>query len=112
VIILSVPYSPIGLFLAFYVAVTPFGRGGYAAIVLLVGIVVTIAIVLVDYISKRVPGPERTAEAIVDAPSIRIRPFLMTTPTAVGGLMPLLLVGEAKNIWCSLSLGTIGGLIS
>jgi HAE1 family hydrophobic/amphiphilic exporter-1 len=112
VIILSVPFSLIGLFLAFYLADTPFGRGGYAAIVLLVGIVVTNSIVLVDYISKKVTGDDKTTDVLVDAASVRIRPVMMTTLATVGGLVPLLLMGERTSIWYSLSLGTIGGLVS
>jgi HAE1 family hydrophobic/amphiphilic exporter-1 len=112
VIILSVPSSLIGLFLAFYLADAPFGRGGYAAIVLLVGIVVTNSIVVVDYISKKVVGDAKTAEALVEAASVRIRPVLMTTLTTIGGLLPLLIMGEKTSIWYSLSLGTIGGMVS
>ncbi len=112
VIILSVPFSLLGLFLAFYLADAPFGKGGYASVVLLVGIVVTNSIVLVDYMSKKLFGDDKTIEMLVEAASVRIRPVLMTTLTTVGGLVPLLLMGEKSSIWYSLSLGTIGGLIS
>jgi HAE1 family hydrophobic/amphiphilic exporter-1 len=91
---------------------TPFGRGGYASIVLLIGIVVTNSIVLVDYLAKRLIGEERTIGTLVEASSTRLRPVLMTTLTTIGGLLPLLFMGERTSIWYSLSLGTIGGLIS
>lgn len=112
VIILSVPFSLIGLFLSFYLMDTPFGRGGYASIVLLIGIVVTNSIVLVDYLAKRLVSEERTIGTLVEASSTRLRPVLMTTLTTIGGLLPLLFMGERTSIWYSLSLGTIGGLIS
>jgi multidrug efflux pump subunit AcrB len=112
VIILSVPFSLVGLFLAFYLMDAPFGRGGYASIVLLIGIVVTNSIVLVDYLAKRLVGSERTADTLVEAASTRLRPVLMTTLTTIGGLLPLLFMGERTSIWYSLSLGTIGGLVS
>jgi len=112
VIILSVPFSLIGLFLSFYIMDTPFGRGGYASIVLLIGIVVTNSIVLVDYLAKRLVGSERTVDTLVEAASTRLRPVLMTTLTTIGGLLPLLFMGEQTSLWYSLSLGTIGGLVS
>lgn len=112
IIILSVPFSLIGLFLAFYLTDTPFGRGGYAAVVLLIGIVVTNSIVLVDFIARRMEGVENGAGILVQVASNRLRPVLMTTLTTIGGLMPLLVMGEKSSLWYSLSLGTIGGLLS
>ncbi len=112
IIILAVPFSLIGLFLAFYLTDTPFGRGGYAAVVLLIGIVVTNSIVLVDYLSRKCREETDWLEAISQAASDRLRPILMTTLTTIGGLLPLLLLGERTSIWYSLALGTIGGLIS
>ena len=55
-VILAIPFSFIGLFLAFYLTDTPFGRGGYAAVILLIGIVTTNSIVLVDVIARACPG--------------------------------------------------------
>ena len=112
IIILSVPFSLIGLFVAYYLTDTPFGRGGYAAIVLLIGIVVTNSIVLVDYLSRRIEAEGYTVETLAEASSRRLRPVLMTTLTTIGGLLPLLIMGERTSLWYSLSLGTIGGLIS
>lgn len=112
IIILSVPFSLVGLFLSFYVMDAPFGRGGYAAVVLLIGIVVTNSIVLVDYLAKKVVGANKTCDALIASASTRLRPVLMTTLTTIGGLLPLLLMGDETSLWYSLSLGTIGGLVS
>lgn len=112
IIILAVPFSLIGLFLAYYLTDMPFGRGGYGALVLLIGIVVTNSIVLVDFISKRIAAEGFSLEVLTDAASVRLRPVLMTTLTTIGGLSPLLIMGERTGLWYSLSLGTIGGLIS
>lgn len=112
IIILSVPFSLIGLFLSYYLTDTPFGRGGYAAIILLIGIVVTNSIVLVDYISKRIAESGSSTETLIEASSQRVRPVLMTTLTTIGGLLPLWFMGEHSSLWYSLSIGTIGGLVS
>jgi len=116
VIILAVPMSLIGVFLAFYFTGATFDRGGYASIILLIGIVVNNSIVLVDRVSnleKTVPsGFGNRVGAIVEAASHRLRPILMTTMTTIAGLLPLAIAGEPTSIWYSLSIGTIGGLIS
>lgn len=116
IIILAVPMSLIGLFLAFYFTGAAFDRGGYASIILLIGIVVNNSIVLVDRISnleKTVPSTFGTRlNAVVEASSNRLRPILMTTMTTIAGLLPLVIAGEPTSIWYSLSIGTIGGLIS
>jgi HAE1 family hydrophobic/amphiphilic exporter-1 len=111
IVILSVPFSLMGLFLAFYLTDTPFGRGGYASVILLIGIVTTNSIVLVDYIAKHVTD-RSNLELLVQAASVRLRPIVMTTLTTVGGLAPLLLLGAKDSIWYSLALGAIGGLVS
>lgn len=112
IVILSVPFSLIGLFLSFYVMDVPFGRGGYASVILLVGIVVTNSVVLVDHISHMIEVSGFSTEVILDACSHRLRPILMTSLTTIGGLMPLLLIGDETSLWYQLSLGTIGGMIS
>jgi multidrug efflux pump subunit AcrB len=111
IIILSVPFSLVGLFLAFYLTDTPFGRGGYASVILLIGIVTTNSIVLVDYVAKQMKE-DNSIETLIRAASVRLRPIFMTTLTTIGGLLPLLILGERTSIWYSLSLGTIGGLVS
>jgi len=112
IILLTIPFSFIGLFLSFYLTDLPFGRGGYAAIILLIGIVVTNSIVLVDYISRHILAGTQQEDSLIDASSHRVRPILMTTLTTIMGLVPLVIGGEHQGLWCSLSIGTIGGLIS
>jgi multidrug efflux pump subunit AcrB len=111
-IILAVPFSFIGLFLAYYLTDTPFGRGGYAAVILLIGIVTTNSIVLVDAITRRCSGPTAGVDALIAAASQRLRPVLMTTLTTIGGMLPMVLLGDPASVWYGLAVGTIGGLIS
>lgn len=112
IVILAVPLSLIGLFLAFYWTDTPFGRGGYASVMLLTGIVVSNAIILIDYVAKSFQSHSASANELVIASADRLRPILMTSMTTIGALLPLLLWSAPSSVWHSLALGTIGGLCS
>jgi multidrug efflux pump subunit AcrB len=111
-VILAIPFSLIGLFLAFYLTDTPFGRGGYASVFLLIGIVTTNSIVLVDVLSRACPGRNAPADVLIAAATSRLRPVLMTTLTTIGGLLPMVLLGDRSSVWHSLAVGTIGGMMS
>jgi len=112
-ILLTVPLSLAGVFFLFYITNSPFDRSAYIGVVLLCGIVVNDSILLVDHINRmRTQGLNMTEAAITGA-AHRMRPILMTTFTTVGGLLPLVLLVHDKNdLWYSLALATIGGLIS
>lgn len=111
-IILAVPFSLIGLFLTFYFTDTPFGRRGYASVILLMGIVVTNGIVLVDHVRKQLRVEGARDDVLIKAASDRLLPVLMTTLATIAGLLPLLLADDKTSVWYSLALGTTGGLSS
>jgi multidrug efflux pump subunit AcrB len=111
VIMLSIPFAYIGVFLAFVLTGMPFGRGGYISVIFLSGIAIANAIVIVDFIAGKEKAGERSAEAIVSASVCRLRPVLMTTLTSAGSLLPLLF-GERSDVWYMLALGTFGGLVT
>ncbi|HLP82546.1 MAG TPA: efflux RND transporter permease subunit, partial [Nitrosomonas sp.] len=112
VVIFSIPFSFIGLFLSFYIMDVPFGKGGYAAVILLIGIVVTNSVVLVDHISYKISHSGFSNEVLLDACSHRLRPIVMTSLATIGGLLPLLVFSDQSSLWYQLSLGTIGGMVS
>jgi len=112
-ILLAVPLSLIGVFVAFVVAKAPFDPTAYIGVILLSGIVVNNAILLVDHINLRRRQGLGLLEAVVRGTKDRVRPILMTTATTVFGMLPLLLIGAEANkrqIWSSLALCTVGGL--
>lgn len=111
IVLLSVPFAYIGVFVAFILAGAPFGKGGYLAAILLTGIAVANAIVIVDFIGKRVKEKGKDAVTIIEASVCRLRPVLMTTLTTAGSLLPMLL-DERGSIWYSLALGTFGGILT
>jgi len=112
-IMLAVPLSLIGVFIAFVVAKAPFDPTAYIGVILLSGIVVNNAILLVDHINLRRRQGLGLLEAVVRGTKDRMRPIFMTTATTVFGMLPLLLIGAEANkrqIWSSLALCTVGGL--
>jgi HAE1 family hydrophobic/amphiphilic exporter-1 len=112
IVIVSIPLSLMGLFLAFYLTDTAFGRGGYASVMLLIGIVVANAIVLVDYVGKHFSAARPSTELLIQCASERLRPIMMTSLTTIGALVPLFLWSNATSVWYSLALGAIGGMVS
>ena len=113
IILLTLPLALIGVFLIFFYADATFTRTAYIGTIMMAGIVVNNAILIVYHIGElRQNMPTR--EAILQGTLERVRPILMTTFTTVFGLLPLVLFAQSQdeNIWNSLALATIGGLIS
>jgi hydrophobic/amphiphilic exporter-1 (mainly G- bacteria), HAE1 family len=113
VVLLTLPLALIGVFLIFFYADATFTRTAYIGTIMMCGIVVNNAILIVYHIGElRQLMPTR--EAILQGTLERVRPILMTTFTTVFGLLPLVLFAQSQdeNIWNSLALATIGGLIS
>lgn len=114
IIMMAVPLSLVGVFLAFVIAGYPFDSSAYIGLILLAGIVVNNAIILVDHINlTRKTSGLKLAEAVIKGTKERIRPVFMTTSTTVFGLLPLLLIqldSGQRQIWSTLALATLGGL--
>ena len=113
-ILFTVPLSLSGVFLIFYLTGSSFDRSAYIGVILLGGIVVNDSILLVDHINNLRRKGVKIIEAVISGTSDRLRPILMTTFTTIGGLLPLVFLssGGSEDIWYSLSLATIGGLLA
>jgi HAE1 family hydrophobic/amphiphilic exporter-1 len=114
IIMFSVPLSAIGVVLALKLTGTTFSLQAYIGVIMLAGIVVSNAILLVDYtnILRRRDGvPLR--EAVELAGRTRLRPILMTTLTTVLGLVPMsLAIGDGAELQAPLGRVVIGGLVA
>jgi HAE1 family hydrophobic/amphiphilic exporter-1 len=78
---------------------------------MMVGIVVSNAIILIDYINRLREEGVELREAIVRAGRVRLRPILMTTLTTICGLIPMALgIGEGAEANAPLAISVIGGL--
>jgi len=80
---------------------------------MLVGIVVTNAIVLVDRIIHMEHDGLSLREAILEAGATRLRPILMTAIATIAALVPLAIGGEGAGLISKgMGITVIGGLIS
>ena len=112
VVMFSVPVAAIGVVAALKLTSTSFSLQAYIGVIMLGGIVVSNAILLVDYtniLRRRDGKPLR--EAVELAGRTRLRPILMTTLTTILGLVPMsLAIGEGAELQAPLARVVIGGL--
>lgn len=111
-IIFMVPLSFTGLFLVFYWFDINFDQGGYAALILLSGLVVNAAIyILNDFNGIAKCSDGYTLKNYIKAFSAKIIPVLLTIVSTILGLVPFLIGGQNDVFWFALAAGAIGGLI-
>lgn len=111
VIMLSVPFTLIGVSLGLMVTGLTISMPVWMGIIMLVGIVVNNAIVLVEYIEIMRERGRALHAAIVEAGRLRLRPILMTTITTVVGMLPLALaLGEGAEMLQPLAVTIVAGL--
>jgi HAE1 family hydrophobic/amphiphilic exporter-1 len=114
IIMFSVPLAAIGVVLALKLTGTTFSLQAYIGVIMLAGIVVSNAILLVDYtnvLRRRDKMPLR--DAVETAGRVRLRPILMTSIATVLGLVPMSLgIGEGAELQAPLARVVIGGLVA
>ena len=112
-VLTSVPLCAIGVILALFLTGRAFGLTAFIGVLMLVGIVVKNGILLVDYTNQlRERGMERD-EAVLTAGPTRLRPILMTSATAIGGLFLIACgVGEGSETQAPMATTVIGGLLT
>jgi hydrophobic/amphiphilic exporter-1 (mainly G- bacteria), HAE1 family len=114
IIMFSVPLAAIGVVLALKLTGTTFSLQAYIGVIMLAGIVVSNAILLVDYtniLRRRDHVPLR--KAVETAGRTRLRPILMTSLATMLGLVPMALgIGEGAELQAPLARVVIGGLLA
>src|SRR4029453_10863994 len=114
IIMFSVPTAAIGVVLSLYLTNTSFNLQAYLGVIMLAGIVVSNAILLVDYtniLRRRDHLPLR--DAVEVAGRTRLRPILMTSLATMLGLVPMALgIGEGAELQAPLARVVIGGLLA
>jgi len=112
-ILFSLPFAVIGSFVGLLIAGETISVSVMMGLLMLIGIVVTNAIVLVDRIIHMERDGMNMREAVLEAGATRLRPILMTAIATVGALIPLALgSGGGGLISKGLAVTVIGGLIS
>ena len=114
VIITTLPLALIGVFAALAVTGRSLGLPAMMGMLLLIGIVVTNAIVLIAFVEQQRARGMETYEALVSGARVRLRPILMTALTTSFALLPLAAASEGSGGLISAELATvvIGGLMS
>ncbi|WP_429841958.1 efflux RND transporter permease subunit [Brevibacillus sp. FIR094] len=112
IIMLSLPMALVGVILGFVITQRTFGEMAMIGLIMLVGIVVSNAILLIDRINLLRSRGMGLEEAIVQGTRDRVRPVIMTKLTAILGMLPMgLAVAEGAELEAPLATGVIAGLI-
>jgi len=110
-IVLSViPLGIIGGLILLYLTGYSLSFAAAIGFVALIGIEIKNSILLVDFTNQMRQQGTPLLEAIIKAGEIRFLPVLLTTLTAIGGLLPIALGNS--NLYSPLAWVIIGGLIT
>jgi hydrophobic/amphiphilic exporter-1 (mainly G- bacteria), HAE1 family len=114
VLLISIPFAATGAFVALLVTDTALDVSALIGMLLLVGIVVTNAIVLIDLINQYRREGKGIQESILDGARQRLRPILMTALATIFALTPMAIgiTGSGGFISQPLAIVVIGGLFS
>lgn len=112
-ILFSLPYTIIGVVCALVATGETLSVPSMIGLLMLIGIVVTNAIVLIDRVINNEKTGMSMKAALIEAGGTRIRPILMTAIATIGALFPLLF-GQNSSVLISKGLAAtvIGGLLS
>ena len=111
-ILFSLPFALVGAAVALYITDSVLGISAMIGLMMLVGIVVTNAIVLMELLLQLRARGESAYDALIEAGRTRLRPIWMTALTAVLALIPLAISTESGAVIASeLARAVIGGLL-
>ena len=113
IILFSLPLATIGAFPALLLTGRPIGLSALIGFLMLIGIVVTNAIVLLDLVERLRADGHPARDALIEGGRTRIRPILMTAIATMLALVPLAAgFNEGSIIAAELGTVVIGGLLS
>ena len=113
IILFTLPLATIGAFPALYLTGRPIGVSALIGFLMLIGIVVTNAIVLLDLVERLRAEGHSTKDALIEGGRTRVRPILMTAIATILALVPLAAgFNEGSIIAAELGTVVIGGLFS
>ncbi|MGW4043938.1 efflux RND transporter permease subunit [Streptomyces sp. NPDC004721] len=114
ILLVSIPFAATGALGLLIATGTPMGVPAMIGMLMLIGIVVTNAIVLIDLVNQYRERGYGVVEAVVEGGRHRLRPILMTALATIFALLPMALgvTGEGGFIAQPLAVVVIGGLIT
>jgi len=113
ILLISIPFAATGALGLLLITDTPLGVPALIGMLLLVGVVVTNAIVLIDLINQYRKQGRSIQQSIMDGSRQRLRPILMTALATIFALSPLAFgITGGGFISQPLAIVVIGGLVS
>lgn len=114
ILLVSIPFAATGALGLSLLTDTPIGVPSMIGLLMLIGIVVTNAIVLIDLINKKRAEGAGVDESIEQGARLRLRPIVMTALATIFALIPMALGITGGGVFISKPLGivVIGGLVS
>ena len=110
VVAFVIPFGVMGGLIALYLGKESLSYTSIIGFIALVGIEIKNSILLVEFANQERARGAPLREAIEKAGEVRFLPVLLTSLTAIGGLIPLVL--EHSPLYSPLAMVIIGGLIS
>ena len=113
-LLISVPFAATGAIGLQLITDIPLGVSSLIGLLMLVGIVVTNAIVLIDLVNQFRNRGESVHDSVMHGSLRRLRPILMTALATIFALVPMAMgiTGHAGFISQPLAIIVIGGLVS
>ncbi len=113
-LLVSIPFSAIGAILGLLVTGQPLGLAALVGMLMLIGIVVTNAVVLIDLVNQYRRAGMEMDEAIDLGAQRRVRPIVMTAISTIAAMTPMALgiSGQEGFISQPMAVTVIGGLFS
>ena len=112
IIMLAVPFTLVGIVVAFLLTGTTLSVTTFIGIIMLVGIVVKNGIILVDYTNMLRKRGLSLYDAIQEGGRSRLRPVVMTSLTMILAMVPMALSkGMGHEMFSPLAITMIGGLL-
>jgi multidrug efflux pump subunit AcrB len=112
VVVLLIPISFMGLFLAYPLLGVSFGQGGFAAMIMLCGITVNAGIYLTSEYRTIAEASGRSGlKTYIKAYNRKIIPTMLTILSTVLGLIPFLFDGKQNQFWFSFAVGVMSGML-
>lgn len=113
IILSSLLFIPVGSLGALLISGQALSMSAMIGMLMLVGIVVTNAVVLLDRVEKNRKAGIQITEAIVEASKTRLRPILMTACATMLALVPLAMSESSTSLISGgLAITVIGGLFT
>jgi HAE1 family hydrophobic/amphiphilic exporter-1 len=114
ILLVSIPFAATGALALSLITDTALGVPSMIGLLMLIGIVVTNAIVLIDLINQKRKAGASVEDSIRSGARLRVRPIVMTALATVFALIPMALglTGGGGFISKPLAVVVIGGLIS